>query len=116
MKIAIAIAACLISTAVAANDQTDELANRITDGIQRTLDYQSDPNNPDCKNDGSCVMAIGRCAAASMTHVRRGIAIGDYTRLPEGSSGFVNIGNKICFWRDTKQWADCPPPELECMP
>lgn len=60
------------------------------------------------------VIAIGRCSGASLHEARNTLLVGDYTSAPEGSDGFVNIANKLCFWRDTGRRVDCPPPEPEC--
>lgn len=61
------------------------------------------------------MITIGRCAGASVQNARRAILIGDYTSAPEGSNGFVNIANKLCFWRYTGERVDCPAPEPECV-
>ena len=65
--------------------------------------------------DLSYVYAIGRCAGASLENASRAFLIGDYTAAPSGSDGFVNIANRLCFWRDTGETVDCPPPEPECL-
>jgi hypothetical protein len=41
----------------------------------------------------------------------RCILLGDNTQTPSpDSDGFVNIDNRLCFWRDTGEIAECPPP------
>jgi hypothetical protein len=62
----------------------------------------------------SHVTAIGRCSGASLHNAARDLLIGDYTAAPSGKDGFVNIGNHLCFWRDTGERVDCPAPEPEC--
>ena len=59
-------------------------------------------------------IAVGRCAGASLTTESRDLLIGDYTAAPRGQDGFVNIANKLCFWRDSGERVACPPPEPEC--
>jgi hypothetical protein len=60
-------------------------------------------------------IAIGHCSGASLTSESGDMLIGDYTSAPKGKDGFVNIGNKLCFWRDNGDTATCPPPEPECV-
>jgi hypothetical protein len=60
-------------------------------------------------------IAIGRCSGASLTTESHDLLIGAYTSAPKGKDGFVNIGNKLCFWRDSGATATCPPPEAECV-
>lgn len=96
--------------------QRDDAMNRVADimttGIQRSLD---------CKDAGglspSCNIAIGRCAGANLRDGSFDILIGDYTTTPTpDASGFINIGNQFCAWRDTKQVVPCPPPvPHDCM-
>lgn len=62
------------------------------------------------------VTAIGRCAGASLRKARFALLLGDYTTAPEGSIGFVNIGNLFCFSRLTGARVACPMPEKECSP
>jgi hypothetical protein len=59
-------------------------------------------------------IAIGRCAGASLTTESDDILVGDYVTAPRGRSGFINIANALCFWRDTGERAACPAPEPEC--
>jgi hypothetical protein len=59
-------------------------------------------------------IAIGRCSGFHLHAESRDILIGDYTDAPRERDGFVNIKNKLCFWRDSGERADCPPPEPEC--
>lgn len=61
-------------------------------------------------------IAVGTCSGASLTTESMDILVGDHTSAPVGKDGFVNIGNKLCFWRDTGTVVDCPPPEPECQP
>lgn len=61
---------------------------------------------------GMCVMNIKK-----WPHVpgSRNILVGNYTSMPTASTNdFVNIANRLCFWRDTGQRVDCPPPEPDC--
>jgi hypothetical protein len=60
-------------------------------------------------------IATGRCSGASLQTESRDLLIGDYTSAPRDKSGFVNIANKLCFWRDTGTRVACPPPEPECV-
>jgi hypothetical protein len=62
----------------------------------------------------SHVTAIGKCSGASLHNAARDLLIGDYTAAPSGKDGFVNIGNHLCFWRDTGERVTCPAPEPEC--
>lgn len=62
---------------------------------------------------GSWNLAVGSFAGASMTTQNRAIALGSCTAVRLGD-GFVNLGNRLCFWRDTGTIVDCPPPEPEC--
>lgn len=57
---------------------------------------------------------LGKCAGASVTRGRRLLLVGAYTSAPANADGFVNLGNVWCFWFDTNQRVDCPPPESEC--
>ena len=59
------------------------------------------------------VTAIGKCSGASLHNANRDLLIGDYTAAPSGKDGFVNIGNHLCFWRDTGARVGCPAPEPE---
>ncbi len=42
------------------------------------------------------------------------LLLGDCTNAPPGASYFANFGNALCFWRDSGQLADCPPPSPAC--
>ena len=64
---------------------------------------------------GNNDMAYGHCSGASLMEESNDLLIGDYTAAPLHKNGFVNIENKLCFWRETGKRADCPPPEPECM-
>ena len=59
---------------------------------------------------------IGICAGAtSFLFGDNNILVGAYTSVPSATiSGFVNLGNALCFWRDTGERVDCPPPEPGC--
>jgi hypothetical protein len=57
---------------------------------------------------------IGRCSGHSVTTGSHDLLIGDYTSMPDGAVGFVNIANKLCFWRDSGDRVACPAPEPEC--
>jgi hypothetical protein len=37
------------------------------------------------------------------------ILLGDHTQAPDARPGFVNFGNKVCYWRDTGRRVACPP-------
>jgi hypothetical protein len=56
--------------------------------------------------------------AYSGRHLQDGdwnVLVGACTATPTPStSNFVNIANKLCFWRDTGQRVACPAPEPEC--
>lgn len=60
-------------------------------------------------------MAFGRCSGGHLTSENHDLLIGDYTAAPRGKDGFVNLENKLCFWRDTGTVVDCPPPEPGCQ-
>jgi hypothetical protein len=62
----------------------------------------------------SNTIAVGRCVGTSLTTESYDILIGDNTTAPLHRDGFVNIGNRLCFWRDTGERAACPAPEPEC--
>ena len=90
--------------------------------IQRTMDQLNDPRlgtNPPCGGKpslsiGHYSIAIGICAGWEGMG-RNDILIGICTRLPTPTTNdFVNIGNKLCFWRTTGERADCPPLVPEC--
>jgi hypothetical protein len=55
--------------------------------------------------DGKDNILVGVCTAAPTPH--------SAAPTPH-SSGFVNIANKLCFWRTTGERVACPPPEPEC--
>lgn len=61
---------------------------------------------------GHDVTVIGNCATAWGS---RELVLGDRATTPIKGDGFVNLGNKLCFWRDTGTIVDCPPPEPECQ-
>lgn len=56
---------------------------------------------------------IGRCAGWTAVN-SDDLLLGDYTATKRGR-GFVNIANKLCFWRDSGERVACPPPEPECV-
>src|ERR1700677_2692371 len=57
-------------------------------------------------NTGSYSTAIGYCAGWGGLG-SRDILVGACTRLPTPTTDdFVNIGNKLCFWRTTGERAD----------
>jgi hypothetical protein len=61
-------------------------------------------------------IVIGMCAGWHVTTGKRNILIGDYTATPTpGTNDFINIANKLCFWRTTGERVACPPPEHECQ-
>jgi hypothetical protein len=65
---------------------------------------------------GGCTVIVGKCAGMTQTSGGRNILLGDYTALPKpDTSGFVNIANRLCFWRDTGERVACPAPEPECV-
>lgn len=66
--------------------------------------------------DMTGTMAFGRCSGASLRSESRDLLIGDFTAAPHGKDGFVNLENKLCFWRDTGVVETCPPPNPECLP
>lgn len=65
--------------------------------------------------NGKHSLALGYCAGPPRgtpwpTHGN--ILIGAGTAAPDWHvNNFVNIGNTICFWRDTLKVAKCPPPQ-----
>jgi hypothetical protein len=60
---------------------------------------------------GRSVPSSGGSFAGTDWPTRGNILIGAFTRAPDWKvSNFVNIGNTICFWRDTEKTAPCPPP------
>lgn len=64
-------------------------------------------------SSGSDDVVIGRCSCVNLLGSGN-LLLGDYTGTPSGASGFVNIANKLCFWRMTGERVACPPPEPEC--
>lgn len=59
-------------------------------------------------------IAIGRNSGRTMRLGSRCILLGDNTLTPTpDSDGFVNIDNRLCFWRDTGEIAECPAPFVE---
>lgn len=59
---------------------------------------------------------IGACAGKSLLDGSWNVLVGDHTATPTPhTSNFVNIGNRLCFWRDTGERVACPPPEPECF-
>lgn len=64
---------------------------------------------------GYRIYAFGRWSGASAIGASRSILLGDCTALPDpNAAGFVNIDNRLCFWRDTAEQVACPPPEPGC--
>lgn len=63
---------------------------------------------------GTWNVAVGLCSGSSLTGQSRSLLLGDRTAAPPKGDGFVNIANKLCFWRDTGERVACPAPELEC--
>jgi hypothetical protein len=56
-------------------------------------------------------VTVGTCAGHYLSGGSYNILLGDFTRAPKpDSSYFVNMGNKVCWWRDTGKRAPCPPP------
>ena len=43
------------------------------------------------------------------------ILFGNCTSAPPHADGFVNIANKLCFWRTSGEITECPPPVLGCQ-
>jgi hypothetical protein len=74
-------------------------SERMVGAVDRALACQS------LADQEGCNIVIGEYAQAPG---RRSIVIGDRQTTPPDANGFVNIGGKLCFWRDTKQWTDCP--------
>lgn len=64
---------------------------------------------------GSENVLIGNCSGyLSLTTQSRALLLGNRTAAPPKGNGFVNIANKLCFWRDTGERVACPAPEPEC--
>ena len=63
-------------------------------------------------DQGSWNMIVGMCAGMTLTTQSHTLLLGD--RTAASGSNFANFGNKLCFWRDSGERADCPPPEPEC--
>lgn len=98
----------------ASTEQLNDVANKITTGIQHALDCPEGWG----KGKPGCNISIGKCAGWGISGSGSGnILIGDYTAPPTpDTTGFINIGNQLCFWRTTGERAACPPPEPECKP
>lgn len=59
---------------------------------------------------------VGACAGRSLLDGSWNVLVGDHTATPTPhTSNFVNIGNRLCFWRDTGARVACPPPEPDCF-
>ena len=71
-----------------------------------------------CENvtTGKRITVVGACAGRAITVESDVILVGDHTDIPKGASGFVNIGNRLCFWRTTGERTECPPPVVGCVP
>lgn len=64
---------------------------------------------------GNRNVIVGACSGISLEEGSSNLLVGDHTATPTPfTSGFVNLGNKLCFWRETGAQADCPPPEKSC--
>lgn len=64
---------------------------------------------------GHRTTAIGACSGASLLSGDDDVLVGAYTAAPTPTtSGFVNIANKLCFWRETGKRVNCPAPEPDC--
>lgn len=60
-----------------------------------------------CIHMSYCV-AIGRNAMADLTRGAWNFCLGDDTQLPSPvCDGFVNLGNRLCFWRETGEVVPC---------
>ena|ERR1700728_2851117 len=58
---------------------------------------------------GKRTIGIGRNAGYYFRAGSRCILLGDNTLTPTPDcDGFVNIDNRLCFWRDTGEIAECP--------
>lgn len=129
----------LLATVAHADETDDAMRRSLAPMIEHTFRSQvfeglqkPDPCSPDGPYpEGHCstvvgeyalrnavdythVIAIGRFAGSSLRKVRNAILVGDCTTAPEDSDGFVNIGNKWCWWRQTGAQAACPLPEPGC--
>lgn len=80
----------------------------------------------------ACNVGVGIDAMLNLTTGQRNVFLGAYAgkSVEDGSddvlvgactatptprtSGFVNIANKLCFWRESGERVDCPPPEPDC--
>lgn len=63
---------------------------------------------------GDNVIAVGRCAGASLVKGSDVILLGDYTATPgPETSNFINWRNKTCLQDGVV--VQCPPPEPECI-
>lgn len=63
----------------------------------------------------SSTIGVGHCSGATLRTESDDILVGDYTAAPRDKDGFVNIANRLCFWRNSGERVDCPPPEPECV-
>lgn len=54
-------------------------------------------------------VAVGNCAGC-MAIGNRDLLLGDGTQAPNDQPGFVNFGNRLCFWRDSGEVVSCPAP------
>ena len=62
-------------------------------------------------NGGARNVVVGANAGRRLRTGSDNILIGAYTEVPAPDTcNFVNIGNRLCFWRDTGELAPVPPP------
>jgi hypothetical protein len=105
-------------------DPSPENIMRILYSIGKRFSQERDPDDPRVAEllqpigkdlmEGRHSLALGYCAGppGNVEDSTRNILLGSFTTTPtRQSNNFVNIDNMICFWRDTLNKVDCPPPQ-----
>lgn len=72
------------------------------------LDVQDSRSYDECPGGMSYCVAIGLGAMGDVAAGAWNFCLGDDTQLPSPNcNGFVNLGNRLCFWRETGEIVPC---------
>ena len=115
----IALVFSLLATPAFADEPTSQEASKALDNWVADMQSQADT----APILGHMVMAIqqhynviiGIHAGEYLTIGNDNLLLGSCTSTPTPeTSHFVNIANKLCFWRNTGEKAECPKPFPGC--